>query len=139
MMPSHVKIYSDGGARGNPGPAAIAFLICTDQGDPLCEHREVIGPTTNNVAEYQAVIRALRRASELGAKTVDYYLDSQLVAQQLEGVYRVKTPHIRTLFDQVNELRLQFQSTKFTHVPRTHERIRYVDKLLNQALNAAGH
>ena len=140
-MPSlhKVKIYSDGGARGNPGPAAIGVLICDEAGHELQDHQEVIGQTTNNVAEYKAVIAGLDLAKKLGAREIDYFVDSELVAKQMSGEYRVKTPHIQVLFTTVLEKRKGFERVKFTHVPRTHEKIRYVDRLVNQALDEAGH
>ena len=138
-MISKVKIYSDGGARGNPGPAAIGVLICDEKGEMIREHEEVIGETTNNVAEYTAVIIGLEMAKSLGAREVDYYVDSELVAFQLTGKYRVKTPHILTLFQQVKERQKTFTKVTFTQVPRTHDKLRYVDRLVNQALDEAGH
>ena len=138
-MSSKVKIYSDGGARGNPGPAAIGVLICDDKGEMLREHNETIGETTNNVAEYTAVIVGLEMAKTLGAREVDYYVDSELVAFQLSGKYKVKAPHIKTLFDRVKASEKNFTKIRFTPVPRTHEKLRYVDKLVNQALDEAGH
>ncbi len=134
-----LKIYSDGGARGNPGPAAIGVLICNSKGEALKEHNEVIGEATNNVAEYTAVIVGLELAQNLGAEEIDYYVDSELVAHQLSGKYRVKTPHILALFRQVKEKEKFFKHITFTQVPRTHEKIRYVDKLVNQVLDREGY
>ena len=134
-MPSKVQIYSDGGARGNPGPAAIGILICDEKGEELEEHQETIGKATNNVAEYTAVIVGLELAKKLGAKEVQYFVDSQLVARQLSGKYRVKTPHILSLYRQVKEGEKAFKSVTFTQIPREHERIRHVDRLVNQALD----
>jgi ribonuclease HI len=138
-MITKVKIYSDGGARGNPGPAAIGVMICDDQDEMLQEHGEVIGETTNNVAEYTAVIVGLEMAKALGAREVDYYVDSELVAYQLSGKYKVKAPHIQTLFSKVKESEKNFSKIRFTPVPRTHPKLRLVDKLVNQALDEAGH
>ena len=137
-MPKKVHVYSDGGARGNPGPAAIGVLICTPEGEALQEHHEVIGESTNNVAEYTAVMVGLEIAKGLGAEEIDYFLDSELVAKQLTGQFRVKAPHIQTLFKQVRGKVECFKRVKFSHVPRTHDKIRYVDRLVNQALNLAG-
>lgn len=139
MKHARLKIYSDGGARGNPGPAAVGVLICNERGEALKEHHEVIGETTNNVAEYTAVIVALELARNLGADEIDYFVDSELVAHQLSGKYRVKTPHILSLFRQVKAGEKFFKKINFTQVPRTHEKIRYVDKLVNQALNREGY
>ena len=133
------KIYSDGGARGNPGPAAIGILILDVHGKMIKEHREVIGSTTNNVAEYKAVSKGLELAKELGAEEIDYYVDSQLVAYQLNGKYRIKTPHIKDLFLEVKKREADFKQVRFTQVPRTHEKIKRVDKLVNLALDFAGH
>ena len=132
---SKLTIYSDGGARGNPGPAAIGVLICSENGDMLEDHCETIGETTNNVAEYTAVIVGLEMARKFGAREIHYFVDSELVARQLSGRYRVKTPHILNLYKQVKEKEKLFTSVVFTQVPRTHEKLRYVDKLVNQALD----
>ena len=134
-MHSKLTVYSDGGARGNPGPAAIGILICDEKGEAVQEHNETIGETTNNVAEYTAVIVGLELASRIGAREIDDFVDSQLVARQLSGDYRVKTPHILTLFKSAQEKIKKFQRVTFRQVPRTHEKIRYVDRLVNQALD----
>ncbi|HXV27678.1 MAG TPA: ribonuclease HI family protein [bacterium] len=134
-----MKIYSDGGARGNPGPAAIGVLLCDHSGEPIKEYQEVIGEATNNVAEYTAVIVGLELAKSLGAEEIDYFVDSELVAHQLSGKYRVKTPHIKNLFMQVKEALTAFKRVSFNQVPRTHEKIKYVDKLVNQVLNREGY
>lgn len=130
-----VNIYSDGGARGNPGPAAIGYLIEDAQGKLLQEHGETIGANTNNVAEYTAVIKALEAAHKLGAEEIEYYVDSQLVAFQLSGQYRVKTPHILVLFKQAKERAGKFKKITFNHVPREHEKLREADRLVNLALD----
>ena len=136
-MSSKFKIYSDGGARGNPGPAAIGIMISDERGEIIQDHKETIGETTNNVAEYTAVIVGLELAQKLGAQEIDYYVDSELVAKQISGEYRVKTPHILILYKQVKERMKHFKQIKFHHVPRTHEQLQYVDKLVNEALDEA--
>lgn len=139
-MPSKkLQVYSDGGARGNPGPAAIGVLVCDEKGEAVDEHQETIGEATNNIAEYTAVLVGLELAKEIGATEIDYFVDSQLVCEQLSGNYRVKTPHILSLFKQVKEKEKNFRKVRYSHLPRTHEKIRYVDRLVNQALNLAGH
>lgn len=135
MSSKFFRIYSDGGARGNPGPAAIGILIENEKGEIVQDHNETIGDTTNNVAEYTAVIVALELAKKLGGQEIDYYVDSELVQRQLTGKYKVKTPHILVLFQQVKERMAHFKKITFTHVPREHEKLRYVDKLVNQALD----
>ena len=132
------KVFSDGGARGNPGPAAVGILVCNAQGEPVREHQETIGEATNNIAEYRAVIRGLELARELGFEEIEYFVDSELVARQLSGVYRIKTPHIKELVLQVKEKERKFKKVSYTQVPRTHEKIREADRLVNQALDLAG-
>jgi len=134
-MTPHVFIYSDGGARGNPGPAAFGYLICDAKGVQVFEHGETLGQTTNNVAEYTGVIRALEKAAALGAKEVSFFTDSELVQRQLTGVYRVKTPHIKELYCRVLEQQKKFDRVSYQHVPRTHEKIRHVDQLVNRAMD----
>lgn len=138
-MHKKVIIYSDGGARGNPGPSAIGILICDAKGRPVKECREVIGHGTNNVAEYRAVLKGLDLAAELGAEEVDYYVDSQLVQRQLTGQYRIKTPHIQELVVEVKKLEKKFKRVTYFQVPREHEKLKYVDKLVNIALDQSGH
>ena len=133
------KIYSDGGARGNPGPAAIGVLVCDDQDNKLTDHGEVIGEATNNIAEYTGVVRGLTLAAELGIEEADYFLDSELVARQLSGIYKLKAEHLRPFFMQVKEKEKKFKRVSYFHVPREHPKIKHVDKLVNIALNRAGH
>lgn len=131
------KVFSDGGARGNPGPAAIGVLVCDEKGEPLREHHETIGETTNNVAEYRAVLKGLELAWELGMEEVEYFVDSLLVASQLSGVYRIKATHLKDLFLRVKEREKNFQKVVYRQVPRTHEKIKWADRLVNQALDLA--
>ena len=138
-MPSKLTIYSDGGARGNPGPAAIGILICDAKGGELQEHYETIGDTTNNVAEYMAVIVALELAKKYKAQEIEYFVDSQLVERQIKGEYKVKTPHLQDLHQQVKQREKFFKLVRFHHVPREHAKLRIVDKLVNRALDEAGH
>ncbi len=133
------KIYSDGGARGNPGPAAIGVLICNEKDVKLTDHGETIGEATNNVAEYTAVVRGLTLAAELGISEADYFLDSELVARQLSGIYKLKAEHLRPFFMQVKELEKKFKRVSYFHVPREHPKIKHVDRLVNLALDHAGH
>lgn len=128
-------MYSDGGARGNPGPGAIGVLLCDPQGNHVKDFRRTIGSTTNNVAEYTAVITGLDMAFEMGASEMQCFADSELVVKQINGQYRVKTPHILELFLKVKERMKKFSKVTFSHVPRTHEKLRYVDKLVNMALD----
>ena len=133
------KIYSDGGARGNPGPAAIGVLICDEKNHKLTDHGETIGETTNNVAEYTAVVRGLTLAAELGISEADYFLDSELVARQLAGIYRLKAEHLKPFYTQVKDLEKKFKRVTYFYVPREHPKIKHVDRLVNLALDHAGH
>ena len=134
---SKVSVYSDGGARGNPGPAACGMLVLGERGEVLAEFKDCLGPTTNNVAEYCGVLGALKLAHKVGAKEVDAYLDSEVVMRQLTGVYRVREEHLRKLYDEVKKEEKKFLKVTYNHLPRTHPRIKQVDKLVNQALDEA--
>ena len=129
----------DGACRGNPGPASVGAVIRSATGSLLREVSERLGPTTNNVAEYTAVIVGLELAKKLGAGEVRYFVDSELVAYQLSGKYKIKAPHIKTLYNQVKAMEKFFKKVTFTQVPRTHEKLRYVDKLVNKALDQEGY
>ncbi len=132
------KIYSDGGARGNPGPAAIGVLVCDEKDVKLADHGETIGDATNNVAEYAAVVRGLTLAAELGISEADYFLDSELVQRQLSGIYRLKAEHLKPFFTQAKDLEKKFKRVTYFHVPREHPKIKHVDRLVNLALDRAG-
>jgi len=123
----------DGAARGNPGPAAIGVLLLDPRGDVLHQFGERIGSTTNNVAEYTAVIRAAEEALALGATELRLLLDSDLLVQQLRGAYKVRAPHLRPLHAQARELLARFAGWTVRHVPR--EENTDADALANQALD----
>jgi ribonuclease HI len=128
-------IHVDGGARGNPGPAAIAAVVSSEGGEVLEEARETIGVATNNVAEYRAVLLGLERARGLGADEVEIIGDSELIAKQIQGLYRVKHPAMRPLHqDAVAALR-NFRAWSIRTVPRAQNA--HADALVNQALDAA--
>ncbi|MBA3764443.1 MAG: ribonuclease HI family protein [Actinobacteria bacterium] len=136
-MPAHpgrVIVACDGASRGNPGPAGAGAQIVDDQGSVLAEVAEGIGETTNNVAEYTAVIRGLERAHELGASDVLLRSDSQLLINQLTGAYRVKTPHLQPLHRRARQLAAGFAAIEFEHVRR--ERNTEADRLANQGVDA---
>jgi len=131
-----VVVHTDGASRGNPGPASIGVVITSEDGQVLLELGEALRPTTNNVAEYTAIIRALERAAELGARRVRAMMDSQLVVRQLNGSYRVKHPEMIPLYRRVLELIQRFDAVTFEHVPR--EDNVEADRLANQALDGGG-
>jgi len=135
---SGLKVYTDGGARGNPGPAAIALLITDDNGKLLDSHSEYIGLATNNVAEYRAVLKALEMARKHGADSVTCVLDSKLVASQLSGAYRVKKSHLKELHALVKCAESAFGSVSYEHVRRHDSRIQLADRMLNQMLDKVG-
>src|SRR5262249_53468610 len=129
--------YSDGGARGNPGPAAIGFVICNPDGSVLKERAECIGEMTNNKAEYRAMLKAMETARALKATKLLCHADSELIVYQLQGLYRIKDAHLAALAEKVKSVAIHFQSVQWTQVPREHPMIRRADKLLNQALDKA--
>ena len=133
----HLVINTDGGARGNPGPAAIGVVIQMEDArgrEVIREIAERIGVATNNVAEYKAVIRGLEEAKSLGAGSIAFLLDSQLVVEQLNGRYKVKSPDMQPLVARVRELSAPFTLVTFAHVRR--EQNKEADKLVNQALDS---
>jgi phosphoribosylglycinamide formyltransferase-1 len=131
-----VIVHVDGGSRGNPGPAAAAFVLSDSAGRRLQGRAMLLGKATNNVAEYTAMVRALEAARALGATDVAVRSDSELLVKQLTGLYKVKSDLIRPLHEQVNDLRAEFDCFTIRHVPR--ERNKEADRLVNQALDA-GH
>lgn len=129
--------YSDGGARGNPGPAAIGYVICTPHGEVLKEGAECIGEMTNNKAEYRAMLKAMETAKTMKATQLLCHGDSELIVYQLQGRFRIKDAQLKTLAEKVKSVAVHFQSVRWTQVPREHPMIRRADKLLNQALDKA--
>jgi ribonuclease HI len=130
-------IHTDGGARGNPGPAGLGVYITDPEGEVLMEHSRYLGEMTNNQAEYTAVIDALEHAHELGADEVDLFLDSELVVRQLSGEYRVKDQELAKLFIRVWNLKTGLKKVRFTHVRR--ERNKEADRLVNEAIDRHTH
>jgi len=127
-----IQTYSDGGARGNPGPAATGSVI--KQGaEVLWEFGEYIGETTNNQAEYKALIKALEQAKAMGAKKLHCFLDSELLVKQLKREYRVKEPGLQILYLQAYNLAQHFPFISFTHIRR--ELNKHADRLVNEALD----
>ena len=116
--PGHLIVSCDGASRGNPGPAGIGAQVTDERGEILGEIAEGIGETTNNVAEYTAVIEGLSLAAELGARTVTLRSDSQLLINQLTGRYRVKSEHLQPLHRRVRGIAAGFERVSFQHVPR---------------------
>jgi ribonuclease HI len=130
-----VVVHVDGGARGNPGPAAAAAVVSTPEGGVLAEDTEVLGRATNNVAEYRGLLLGLRLAREIGADEVEVVNDSELVAKQVNGEYKVKHPDMRPLHAEAITALKQFARWTVRSVPRAQNAA--ADALVNQALDAA--
>jgi len=126
-------IHTDGGSRGNPGPAGIGFVIQSVSGDILAEGSESIGEATNNVAEYEALLRALAKARALELPAIDIYMDSELVVRQIQGTYRVKDLKLQPLYSNVMDLLKEFEEWSMSHVRR--EQNSAADALVNAALD----
>ena len=129
-------VHVDGGARGNPGPAAAAAVLSTPDGDVVDEASEVIGRATNNVAEYRGLLLGLERARALGATEVDVVNDSELVAKQVNGEYKVKHADMKPLHAAAKEVLAGFDRWSIRSVPRAQNAD--ADALVNQALDAGG-
>jgi ribonuclease HI len=130
-----VVVHVDGGARGNPGPAAAAAVVSSPDGDVLDEAHEVLGVATNNVAEYRGLLLGLARARELGASEVEVVNDSELVAKQVNGLYKVKHPDMKPLHAEAKKALRAFDRWTMRSVPRAQNAA--ADALVNQALDAA--
>ncbi|MDM7999751.1 MAG: ribonuclease HI family protein [Dehalococcoidia bacterium] len=131
--PKRLTVYVDGASRGNPGPAAIGVVIRDETGIALLKTSSSIGRATNNQAEYVALITGLREARRLGAEHVDIRTDSELMARQIGGSYRVRNAHIKPLFEELRQSLAAFRSYDVVHIPR--EQNYEADALANEALN----
>jgi len=132
----NLKIYCDGGARGNPGPAAIGVMIYDAKGQLLRKIGRYIGSRTNNQAEYEAVIRGLKEALSYQPDEIDFYLDSELIVNQLKGIYKIKNQGLKPLYQTSRDLISKFKRVNFHHLKRKDNQ--EADRLVNQALNQAG-
>ena len=129
------KLSTDGGARGNPGPAAYGYVLEAEDGTVLDARGETIGVATNNVAEYRALIAGLEKAVELGIDELEVVSDSELLVKQMQGEYRVKNEALRELNDEANFLERKLGRVRYKAVRREHNEL--ADKLVNDALDAA--
>ena len=127
-------VHVDGGARGNPGPAAAAAVVSTPAGDVVDEAKQTLGVVTNNVAEYRGLLLGLARAKALGATEVEVVNDSELVAKQVNGDYKVKHPAMRPLYQEAMAALREFDGWSIRSVPRAENAD--ADALVNQALDA---
>lgn len=128
-------LWTDGAARGNPGPAGIGVMLKTKTGEVLAAEGRFLGHTTNNVAEYRALLLGLERALERGIRKLQVRADSELLIKQLLGKYRVKAEGLKPLFERATELLRRFESVELKHVRREHNV--EADRLANQGIDAA--
>ncbi|HKT43556.1 MAG TPA: reverse transcriptase-like protein [Gaiellaceae bacterium] len=129
------RLFTDGGARGNPGPAAYGYVLEAEDGTVLAAHGERIGVATNNVAEYRALIAGLEKAVELSVPEVEVVSDSELLVKQMNGDYRVKNAALQQLSIQASRLAREIGKVSYTAVRREHNEL--ADRLVNEALDAA--
>ena len=130
------RLSTDGGARGNPGPAAFGYVLETDDGTVLDARGQRIGVATNNVAEYRALVAGLEAALARGVTELEVVSDSELVVKQMRGEYRVKNTALRALNDEASRLERELGEVTYTAVRREHNEL--ADRLVNEALDAAG-
>jgi len=127
------RLSTDGGARGNPGPAAYAYVLEAEDGTVLDARGETIGVATNNVAEYRALVAGLERALELGVGELTVISDSELVVKQMRGEYKIKNPALRELSSEAARLARAIGSVTYEAVRREHNEL--ADRLVNEALD----
>jgi ribonuclease HI len=129
------RLFTDGGARGNPGPAAYGYVLEADDGTVLAAEGMAIGEATNNVAEYSGLIAGLRKAVELHVPELEVVSDSELMVKQMRGEYRVKNEALRELSLEAARLARGLENVEYRHVKRAHNEL--ADRLVNEALDAA--
>jgi len=130
------RLFTDGGARGNPGPAAFGYVLEAEDGTVLAAHGEAIGVATNNVAEYRGLVAGLARAVELQVAEVEVVSDSELLVKQMRGEYRVKNEALRELSLEAARLARRLRKVSYTAVRREHNEL--ADRLVNEALDEVG-
>ncbi len=131
-MPKYL-LYSDGAARGNPGPAGAGAYICDVSGKPVFQLKQYLGETTNNVAEYEALLLGLKKLVEMKMSDVEVRADSELMVKQINGQYRVKTPHLKPLYEEAKRLLNQLTPVTVRHIYR--EQNKEADRLSNEAID----
>ena len=133
-----VKVYSDGGSRGNPGPAAFGVVVCNEHDEVIKTHRLCIGESTNNIAEYTGLIAASECAFQMEADEVQFHMDSELVIKQMRGEYKVKDEKMKALYLVAKEDEKRFKSVTYTHLRREHPMMQQADEQVNIALDEKG-
>lgn len=138
--PDEVKVFTDGGSRGNPGPSASGYVVMDMEDNVLAEKGVYLGVTTNNVAEYTALKLALEECRRLGVKEIQAYLDSLLVVNQMKGVFKIKNRDLWPIHDAIRKLAAGFDKVEFSHVPREFNKLAdaKVNEALDDHLNGAG-
>lgn len=134
---NNLIINTDGGARGNPGPAGIGVAIQSDKGELLDTYKEYIGETTNNQAEYQAVAKGLEIVGKFKPQSIEVRIDSELVVNQINGEFKLKNPDFQTWFIKIHNFKQTYGQVTFVHVRREQNKV--ADKLVNQAIDEAGY
>lgn len=137
MKDGKLNIYTDGASRGNPGPGAIAFIITDSDGKLLKEHAQFIGACTNNIAEYRALIAALKEAAKIadGNSEITCFSDSQLMISQMKGEYKVKKGHLKELREEAKSLEKKLKKVDYVNVRRTDPVIQRADRMVNEVLD----
>jgi ribonuclease HI len=128
------RLFTDGGARGNPGPAAYAYVLEAEDSTVLAAHGETIGVATNNVAEYRGLVEGLRKAVEVGIAELEVVSDSELVVHQMRGEWKIKKDTLRSLWEEAQDLAGRIGKVRYTAVRREHNEL--ADRLVNEALDA---
>lgn len=139
-MPIHSLLYAytDGGSRRNPGPGAIAVVMLDEDKKTIAEHKECVGKTTNNRAEYGAMVKALEMASKIGSKRLICISDSKLVVNHLNGEWRIRDDGLRPMFSAIKEMEKQFEKVTYRHIHRCSDKFaERADELVNEALDAS--
>ncbi|MBD3365976.1 reverse transcriptase-like protein [candidate division WWE3 bacterium] len=126
-------LFTDGGSRGNPGPAATGVFLCTPDKSFVKEMGTYLGKATNNEAEYAALVLGMKAALRAGAKQLVCYLDSELIVKQLRGIYKMKNARLKVFFDEIKALELELERVAYKHVPR--EKNKKADALVNEVLD----
>ncbi len=129
-----VKLFTDGGSRGNPGPSALGYVVLSMQDEVIVRHGVYLGVTTNNQAEYQSLKYGLQHALKIGAKNISVYMDSMLVVNQMKGIFKVKNRDLWPIHEAIKEIAAKFQTVTYTHVPR--ELNKLADAEVNKVLDA---
>jgi ribonuclease HI len=127
------RLFTDGGARGNPGPAAYAYVLEDETGDPIAFLGQTIGVATNNVAEYRGLVAGLAKAAELGVRELEVVSDSELMVKQMRGEYKIKNDALRELADEAKSNARRVGRVEYRHVRRAHNVL--ADRLVNEALD----